>query len=59
MATLTIELPQHQPQTAFNLRRWTEVLADPGLARIEGRIETDRRQRHHRAPDHGAHPRNT
>ena len=42
MATLTIELPQHQPQTAFNLRRWTEVLADPGLARIEGRIETDR-----------------
>ena len=42
MATLTIELPRHQPQTAFNLRRWSEVLADPDLARIEGRIETDR-----------------
>lgn len=42
MATLTIELPAHQAQTAFNLRRWAELLADPELAKIEGRIETDR-----------------
>ena len=42
MPTLTIELPQHQAQAGFNLRRWTELLADPELAKIEGRIETDR-----------------
>src|SRR5438477_8990562 len=42
MATLTIELPQQQPQTALNLRRWAELLADAELARFEGRVETDR-----------------
>ena len=42
MATLTIELPPHEAQTAFNLRRWVELLADRELARFEGRIETDR-----------------
>src|SRR5437588_12705346 len=42
MATLTLELPPQKEQTAFNLRRWTEVLADPEFARFEGRIETDR-----------------
>jgi Uma2 family endonuclease len=42
MATLTIELPSHEAQRAFNERRWAELLADPVLARIEGRIETDR-----------------
>lgn len=42
MATLTIELPSHSSQTEFNLRRWDEVLRDPTLAMIEGRIETDR-----------------
>jgi Uma2 family endonuclease len=42
VATLTIELPPQYEQTAFNLRRWSELLADPELARIEGRIETDR-----------------
>lgn len=42
MATLTLELPPQQTQTAFNLRRWAELLADPELARIEGRVETDR-----------------
>lgn len=42
MATLTLDLPSQKTQTAFNLRRWTEILADPDLARIEGRIETDR-----------------
>jgi Uma2 family endonuclease len=42
MATLTLELPPHKAQTIFNLRRWAQVLADPELARIEGRVETDR-----------------
>src|SRR3989442_2158687 len=42
MATLTLELPPHKTQTAFNLRRWAELLADPELAKVEGRIETDR-----------------
>jgi Uma2 family endonuclease len=42
MATLTIELPEQKAQTAFNLRRWGELVGDPELAKIEGRIETDR-----------------
>lgn len=42
MGSLTIELPEQKAQTAFNLRRWNELLADPTLAKIEGRIETDR-----------------
>lgn len=42
MAMLTLELPVHEKQRAFNLRRLAELLADPELARIEGRIETDR-----------------
>jgi Uma2 family endonuclease len=42
MATLTIELPPQEAQTSFNLRHWAELVADPGLAKIEGRIETDR-----------------
>jgi hypothetical protein len=39
---MTIELPTQEEQTAFNLRRWAELLADPEVAKIEGRIETDR-----------------
>jgi Uma2 family endonuclease len=42
MATLTLELPPQKSQTTFNLRRWAEVLANPELARFEGRVETDR-----------------
>jgi Uma2 family endonuclease len=42
MATLTLELPPHKAQTASNLSRWAELLADRELARFEGRIETDR-----------------
>lgn len=42
MDTLTIELPPQQSQTAFNLKRWAELLADPELRKIPGRIETDR-----------------
>ena len=45
MATLTLELPAHKAQTAFNLRRWAELLADRELAKVEGRIETDRHGR--------------
>src|SRR5713226_5413224 len=42
MASLTIELPPQKAQTAFNLRRWAQLLAEPELNKIEGRIETDR-----------------
>jgi Uma2 family endonuclease len=42
MSTVTIELPAQATQTAFNLRRWAELIDAPELARIEGRIETDR-----------------
>src|SRR5882762_6901489 len=42
MATLTLELQPQRTQTALNLSRWAELLADRELARIEGRIETDR-----------------
>jgi Uma2 family endonuclease len=42
MATLTIALLPQPEQREFNLRRWTELLADPEIAKIEGRIETDR-----------------
>lgn len=42
MATLTIKLPSQRAQTDFNLRRWAELLEDPELAKIEGRVEMDR-----------------
>jgi Uma2 family endonuclease len=42
MATLTIQLPPQRTQTEFNLRRWSELLADPKMAKIDGRLETDR-----------------
>ena len=42
MPTVTIELPSQSAQTEVNLRRWAELVADPELAKIEGRIETDR-----------------
>lgn len=45
MAGLTIELPSQATQTGFNERRWMELLADRNLARIEGRVETDRHGR--------------
>jgi Uma2 family endonuclease len=45
MSGLTIELPPRQEQTAFNQCRWDELLADPALAKIVGRIETDRHGR--------------
>lgn len=46
MSTLTIELPAQEDQTAFNLRRYSELFGDGDLARelrrFEGRVETDR-----------------
>ena len=42
MATLTIDLPRQKDQTSFNLSRWNELVSDPVLAKVEGRIETDR-----------------
>jgi Uma2 family endonuclease len=42
MSALIIELRPQAEQNEFNLRRWDEVLADPDLAKIEGRVETDR-----------------
>ena len=42
MATLTIELPSRQNIAEANLRRWDELLADPKLARLDERVETDR-----------------
>jgi Uma2 family endonuclease len=46
MSTVTIELPLHKDQTAFNLRRWSELSGDSEVARelrrFQGRIETDR-----------------
>lgn len=58
MATLTIELRPQAEQTRFNLRRWAELLRDPELAKVEGRIETDRHGRiimsPPPAPSHGS-----
>ena len=38
---ITIELPDLDSQTQFNLARWAEILGDPTLARLPYRIETD------------------
>src|ERR1700686_1190182 len=54
---LTIQLRPSERQTAFNLKRWRELLADPDLARLPHRIETDRHghilMRPPPAPAHG------
>jgi Uma2 family endonuclease len=38
---ITIELPDLAAQAKFNLARWTEILADPELAKLSYRVETD------------------
>jgi Uma2 family endonuclease len=38
---ITIELPDLETQTSLNLARWKEILADPDLAKLPYRIETD------------------
>jgi Uma2 family endonuclease len=40
--SLAIQLPPREDQTEFNLRAWERLLADPALAKIDGRFETDR-----------------
>ena len=40
--SLAIHLPPREDQQDFNLRVWERLQADPELAKIEGRIETDR-----------------
>lgn len=42
MGTLTIELPARDERREFHERRWAELVADADLAKVEGRIETDR-----------------
>lgn len=37
-----LELPTIGDQHAFNLAHWTQICADPKLAQLEYRIETDR-----------------
>ena len=58
MARLTLELQPLEAQRPLNMRRWAELMADRELARIEGRIETDRHGRiivtPPAAPGHGA-----
>jgi hypothetical protein len=39
---VTIQLRASESQTAFNLKRWHELLRDTDLARLPYRIETDR-----------------
>lgn len=40
--SLAIQLPPRDDQQEFNLRVWEWLVADPELAKLEGRIETDR-----------------
>ena len=42
MSTVTYAAEPVEDQHVFNLARWVEVLADPELEKIEGRVETDR-----------------
>jgi Uma2 family endonuclease len=39
---VTIQLETGHEQTAFNLKRWYEILQSPELAKLPYRIETDR-----------------
>jgi hypothetical protein len=39
---LTIQLHPSENQTAFNLKCWRQLLADPELAHLPYRVETDR-----------------
>jgi Uma2 family endonuclease len=42
MSALTFELPPHEKMGPVNLKRWAQLMADPALAKFEGRIETNR-----------------
>ncbi|MBV8481274.1 MAG: hypothetical protein JO077_00235 [Verrucomicrobia bacterium] len=43
----TLELPDLQTQTEFNVTRWAEILADCRLAKLPERIETGSARTHH------------
>jgi Uma2 family endonuclease len=38
---LVIDLPPRKEQLAFNRRRWSEICADPELAKLPGKIESN------------------
>ena len=42
MSSVTYAAKPVEDQHVFNLARWIEVLADPELDKLEGRVETDR-----------------
>jgi hypothetical protein len=39
--TPVLKLPEIHHRRAFNLARWKEICADPGLAQLPGRVESD------------------
>src|SRR4051812_30720642 len=57
MPTVMLQFRSRADQTAFNLRRWDEVVEDPDWQKVPGRVETDRHGRiimsPPPAPDHG------
>ncbi|MCW1887109.1 Uma2 family endonuclease [Luteolibacter flavescens] len=53
--SLAIQLPLRGDQTEFNLRVWERLLADPELAKITGRFETDRHGHILMSPPPGYH----
>ena len=53
--SLAIHLPPREDQQGFNLRVWQRMLEDPQLAKIEGRLETDRHGHVLMSPPPGYH----
>lgn len=53
--SLAIHLPPREDQQGFNLRVWERMLEDPQLAKIEGRLETDRHGHVLMSPPPGYH----
>ena len=39
---ITLKMPEISDQEVFNLKRWEQLCADPALAKLDFRIETDR-----------------
>lgn len=52
---LVIKLPTQKDQTRFNLDCWERILADPELATLHQRIETDRHGKIIMSPPPGNH----
>ena len=52
---LAIKLSPHEEQTGHNLAHWEEILADPELAGLNHRIETDRHGHLIMSPPPGSH----